>query len=180
MAPPLPWFPPESRVNIQECWGRDRPIWCGYIMVEPQTPLGVLHKFISYIYEVLFHLDKLWIGIWHQPEPDSPLSRGVIFRNLGVGTDLSDEVTSWLSPKPHLECFTNSNDIESISDKVGTDQSDVVTSWLSHKPHLECFTNSYHIYMNYFFTLINCGSVYNTNLSLIPPWVEVSLSGMLG
>jgi hypothetical protein len=33
------------------------------VPVEPQTPLGVLHKFISYIYEVFLHLDKLWIGI---------------------------------------------------------------------------------------------------------------------
>ena len=39
------------------------------------------------------------------------LSLGSIFRNVGVGTDLSDVVTSWLSPKPHLECFTNSNHI---------------------------------------------------------------------
>jgi hypothetical protein len=62
------------------------------------------------------------------------LSLGSIFRNLGVGTDLSDEVTSWLSPKPHLECFTNYNYIESISDKVGTDQSDVVTSCWATNP----------------------------------------------
>ena len=80
--------------------GRDRPIRCGYIIDEPQTPLGVLHKFISYIYEIFFHLDMLWIGKWHQPEPDSPLSLRLIFRNVGVGTDLSDVVTSWLSPKP--------------------------------------------------------------------------------
>ncbi len=32
---------------------------------------------------------------------------GSIFRNFGVGADLSDVVTSWLSLKPHLECFTN-------------------------------------------------------------------------
>ena len=31
-------------------------------MVEPQTPLGVLHKFTSYIYKVFLHLDMLWIG----------------------------------------------------------------------------------------------------------------------
>jgi hypothetical protein len=30
-----------------------------------------------------------------------------IYRNFGVGADLSDVVTSWLSLKPHLECFTN-------------------------------------------------------------------------
>ena len=30
-----------------------------------------------------------------------------IFRNFRVGADLSDVVTSWLSLKPHLECFTN-------------------------------------------------------------------------
>ncbi len=30
-----------------------------------------------------------------------------IFRNFGVGADLSGVVTSWLSLKPHLECFTN-------------------------------------------------------------------------
>ena len=58
-------YPPESRVNFQEFWGGDRPIWCGYIMVEPQTPLGVLHKSISYIYKLFLHLDKLWMGIWH-------------------------------------------------------------------------------------------------------------------
>ena len=60
-------YPPESRVNFQEFWGGGRPIWCGYIMVEPQTPLGVLHKSISYIYKVFLHLDKLWMGIWHHP-----------------------------------------------------------------------------------------------------------------
>ena len=36
-----------------------------------------------------------------------PLGLGSIFRNLEVGTDLSDVDTSWLSLKPHLECFTN-------------------------------------------------------------------------
>ncbi len=36
------------------------------------------------------------------------LSLGLIFGNFGVGTDLSDVGTSWLSLKPHLlECFTN-------------------------------------------------------------------------
>ena len=30
-----------------------------------------------------------------------------IFRNFRVGADLSGVVTSWLSLKPHLECFTN-------------------------------------------------------------------------
>ena len=30
-----------------------------------------------------------------------------MFRNFGVWTDLSDVGTSWLSLKPHLECFTN-------------------------------------------------------------------------
>ncbi len=43
--------PTESRVNFQEFQGGDQPIWCGYIMFEPQTPLGVLHKSISYIYK---------------------------------------------------------------------------------------------------------------------------------
>jgi hypothetical protein len=60
--------PPKStRVNFQEFWGGGRPIWCGYIMVEPRIPLGVLHKSISYIYKVFLHLDKLWMGIWHHP-----------------------------------------------------------------------------------------------------------------
>ncbi len=36
-----------------------------------------------------------------------PLSLGSIFRKLGVGTDLSDVVTSEMSLKPNLECFTN-------------------------------------------------------------------------
>ena len=112
-----PWYavdghmliPPLSptRVNFQIFWSGGRPIWCGYIMVEPQTPLGVLHKSISYIYKVFLHLDKLWMGIWHQPQPDTSLILWSIFRNFGVGTDLSDVVTSWLSLKPHLELFTN-------------------------------------------------------------------------
>ena len=36
-----------------------------------------------------------------------PPESNVIFRNFGVGTDLVDVVTSWLSLKPHSECFTN-------------------------------------------------------------------------
>ena len=77
-------------------------------MVEPQTPLGVLHKFTSYIYKVFLHLDMLCIGIWHHPQPDTPISLRSILRNVRLlGTDLFDKVTSWLSPKPHLECFTN-------------------------------------------------------------------------
>ncbi len=51
-------YPPESRVDFQEFQGGDQPIWCGYIMVEPQTQLGVLHKSISYIYKVFLHLDN--------------------------------------------------------------------------------------------------------------------------
>jgi len=42
-------------------------VWCGYIVVEPQTSLGVLHKSILYIYKVFQHLDKLWIDIWIHP-----------------------------------------------------------------------------------------------------------------
>ncbi len=65
---PQPDTPTESRVNFQEFWGGGRPIWwCDFIMVEPQTPLGVLHKSISYIYKVFLHLDKLGMGIWHHP-----------------------------------------------------------------------------------------------------------------
>ncbi len=115
-------------------------------------------------------------------QPDVPLSRGSIFRNFGVGTDQSDVVTSWMSLKPHLECFTNPYHIDincfftlisyewvygtSLSlipplslgsifrnFGVGTDLSDVGTSWLSLKPHLlECFTNPYCIYIKCFFT----------------------------
>ena len=87
-----------------------------------------------------------------------------IFRNFRVGADLSGVVTSWLSLKPHLECFTNPYHIyikcfcTLISCEwvygptislilpplslgsifrnfgVGADLSDVVTSWLSLKP----------------------------------------------
>ena len=37
-------------------------------MVEPQTPLGVLHKSISYVYKVFLHLDldKLFLDFYHQ------------------------------------------------------------------------------------------------------------------
>ena len=49
-----------------------------------------------------------------------------------------------------------------------TDLSDVDTSWLSLKPHLECFTNPYNTYIKCFSTLISCGLVYGTTLSLIP------------
>jgi hypothetical protein len=102
---------------------------------------------------------------------------GSIFRNFGVGTDLSDVVTSWLSLKHHLDGFTNPYHIyikcfctliscEWVYDTtlspilplslgkifrnfgVGTDLSDEVTSWLSLKSHLECFTNPYHIYVD--------------------------------
>jgi hypothetical protein len=65
-------YPPESEVNFQEFQGGDQPIWCGYIMVEPQTTFWVLHKSISYIYKVFLHLDKLWMGIWDHPQPDTP------------------------------------------------------------------------------------------------------------
>ena len=47
-----------------------------------------------------------------------PLSLGSIFRNVGVGTNLSDVVTSWLSLKPHLECFTNSYHIYMLVPKL--------------------------------------------------------------
>ncbi len=40
-----------------------------------------------------------------------PLGLGSIFRNLGVRTDLSDVVTSEISLKTHLGCFTNPYDI---------------------------------------------------------------------
>ena len=114
-----------------------------------------------------------------------------------MGTDLSDDViTSWLSLKPHLECFTNPYHIyiKCLSTliscewvygttlslipplsqgsifrtfRVGTNLSDVVTSWLSLKPHLECFTNQYYIYIKCFCTLISCEWVYGMTLSLI-------------
>jgi hypothetical protein len=123
-----------------------------------------------------------------------PLSLGSIFRNLGVGTDLSDVVTSEMSLQPHLECFTNPYyvykkcfctliscewvygttlslilSLGSIFRNlgVGTDLSDEVTSWLSLKPHLECFINPYYIYKKCFCTLISCEWVYGTTLSLI-------------
>jgi len=35
--------------------------------LSPQTPLGVLHKFISFLFNVFLHLDMLWIGMWHHP-----------------------------------------------------------------------------------------------------------------
>ena len=87
-------------------WRRDQPVWCSYIMVEPQTTLGVLHKSMSYIYKVILHLDMLWMGTWHHPYNTLPESR-VNFQGTGVETDLSDVFTSWLILKPHLECFTN-------------------------------------------------------------------------
>ena len=116
----------------------------------------------------------------------------------GVRTDLSDVVTSEMSLKPHLECFTNPNHINikcfctltscewvygttlslipplrrgSIfrNTEVGTDLSDVVTSEMSLKAHLECFTNPCYIYIKCFWTLISCEWVYGTILSLIPP-----------
>ncbi len=106
------------------------------------------------------------------------LSLGVNFHDdFGVGTILLSVVaTSWLSLKPHSECFTNPYYIYikcsctltsyegvygttlsliphlslgvNFKDDfgVGTDPSDVVTSWLSFKSHLECFTNPYYIY----------------------------------
>ncbi len=76
---------PESRVNFQEFWGGDQPIWCSYIMVEPQTPLGVLHKSISYIYKVFLHLDKLWMGVWHHPYSDTPPESRVGFPDFQGG-----------------------------------------------------------------------------------------------
>ena len=138
-----------------------------------------------------------------------PLSQGSIFRNLEVGTNLSDVATSEMSLKPHLECFTNPNHINIKSFctltscewvygttlslilplrlgsmfrnfGVGTDLSDVVTSWLSLKPHLDGFTNPYHIYIKCFCTLISCEWVYGTTLSLIPPWVEGQFTGNWG
>ncbi len=116
-----------------------------------------------------------------------------------MGTDLSDVITSWLSLKPNLECFTNPYHLHlkcfftliscewaygtslslipplslgSIFRNFGglrTDLSDVVTSWMSLKPHLEFFTNPYHIYIKCFFTLISCEWVHGTTFSLIPP-----------
>ncbi len=77
-------------------------------MVEPQTPLGVLHKSISYMYKMFFaprQPVKRYIApplAWYPP-----LSLGSNFRNFRVRSNLSDVVTSWLSLKPHLECFTN-------------------------------------------------------------------------
>jgi hypothetical protein len=126
-----------------------------------------------------------------------PLSLGAIV-SFGVGTDLSDMVTSWLSLKPHLDGFTNPYHIyiqcfctliscEWVYDTtlspipplslgyilrnfgVGTDLSDVGTSWLSLKPHLECFTNPCHVYIKCFCTLSRCEWVYGTTLSPIPP-----------
>ena len=151
-------------------------------MVEPQTPPGVLHKFISYrqlgvlgefmcpsrptnkstfslcrrgvqIYSIdamsssgspphcmtRSHRNPIYPSPMPGPSPSPgahhsyPTRRlGLIFRNVGVGTDLSDVVTSWLSPKPHLECFTN----------------------------------TYHIYMKYCCTLISCGLVYEPQAPL--------------
>jgi uncharacterized integral membrane protein len=161
----------------------------------------VLHKSITYIYKVFKHIDKLWMGYIAPPlawYPHWPLSLRSIYRNFRVGADLSDVVPSWLSLKPHLECFTNPYHIyikcfctliscewvygTSLSlipplslgsmyrnFGVGTDLSDVVTSWLSLKPHLECFTNPYHIYIKCFRTLISCEWVHGTSISLIPP-----------
>ena len=114
-----------------------------------------------------------------------PLSQGSIFRNLEVGTNLSDVATSEMSLKPHLECFTNPCyiyiqcfcilincewvygttlslipplSLGSIFRNLGvrTYLSDVVTSEMSLKPHLECFTNPYNTYVKCFCTLITC------------------------
>ena len=116
---------------------------------------------------------------------------------MGVRTDLSDVVTSEMSLKPHLECFTNPYyiyikcfciliscewvygttllslipplSLGSIFRNLGvrTDLSDVITSEMSLKPHLECFTNPYDIYINCFCILISYEWVYDTTLSLI-------------
>ena len=140
--------------------------------------------------------------MWVHPYTDLPPKGVWIFGqfsgNVGDGTNLSDVVTSLMSFKPHLECFTNQYYIyikcfcTLISCEwvygttlslipnlslgsifwnvgVGTDLSDVVTSWMSFKPHLEGFTNQYYIYIKCFCTLISCEWVYGTILSLIPP-----------
>ena len=118
-------------------------------------------------------------------------------------------ITSDMSLKPHLECFTNPNHINikcfctltscewvygttlslipplSLEPifrifEVRTDLSDVVTSEMSLKPHLECFTNPYYIYIKCFCTLISCEWVYGTTPSLIPPLSLGSIFKKLG
>jgi hypothetical protein len=93
--------------NLNEGWflgnlgGRDRPIWCDYIILdEPQTPLGMLHKFISYIKKYFCTLISCE---WVYGTTLSLIPRwvkGQFSAMFGVGTDLSDVVTSWWTPNP--------------------------------------------------------------------------------
>jgi hypothetical protein len=75
----------------------DKPICCRYIMVEPQTPLGVntYHKHISSVFCTLTLIDcECVYGTTLSQMP--PLSLGSIYTWLN----------GWAS-KPKLDCFTN-------------------------------------------------------------------------
>ena len=72
---------PPSRVNFQEFQGGDQPICCRYTMVVPQTPLGVLHKSISYFYKVFldfYHQVGFEAEPWKFLNIDPKLSQGGI------------------------------------------------------------------------------------------------------
>ena len=77
-------------------------------MVEPPNPLGVHPTSISYIYKVIQHLAKLWMGIWVHPYPFSvALVPGgwENFRKIRVWLSRSDVDMSWLRLQAQLECI---------------------------------------------------------------------------
>ena len=97
---------PEQQIGAG-CWcwvfgGRLEPEWWCNAKMEAQTPHGVSSTSIWQACKVFEHLDMLLMSIWVHTHTEVPyLSLGPILRNdFGVGTNLSNVVTSWLSLKP--------------------------------------------------------------------------------
>ena len=80
--------------------GRDRPIWYGCIVVEPQTPLEVLHKSILYIYKLFLHIGcgARQCGTLSNTAPAPPLVFSVPF--FYIRRARRDATTSHNTKKP--------------------------------------------------------------------------------
>jgi hypothetical protein len=96
------------RVNFQELWiGPTYLMWLHHHgwASNPTWSASQIHFIYIKCFCTLISCEWVYGTTLSLIPPLSLL--GSIFRNFGVGPDLSDVVTSWMSLKPNLECFTN-------------------------------------------------------------------------
>ncbi len=92
-------------VDFLENWGMGEAKWyCGF-MVEATNSFRKHPTSISYVYNVFYYLDMLWMDIWVYPYTVILLQVGVNFWKVGVWVRANGLVMSWLRLQTASDCI---------------------------------------------------------------------------